>query len=199
MKNDLVPKNDRAFGIGFVGADGTGKTTLLSRLSNNYSKNIRTISDIPRSVIRDGYPLGKNASTDSYIELNRRYQNELFQCRSADVPFFSERTAFDPFCYALVNSKIPRPQVRTEFIDFLKSQWLLDTFNYAAYFYFPIEFPLSADGVRVADSDYREAIDHCMYSQIQRCGVTVHRISGSPDARFEQATTIIEGLMSDEA
>lgn len=170
-------------GFGFVGADGTGKTTLVSAIRAELGSKVVVVDEVARSVISAGYPLGKDASRESYVELSRRYQEKLFEARLTDRILIAERTALDPLAYALVNLAIPRPQIEPSFIEFLKAQWRMDTLNYKTYFYLPIEFELAADGVRVDDPDYREKISEQMLLLANDSNSDVLQVSGTVEER----------------
>ena len=181
----------RKLGIGFLGADSTGKTTLIRRLQDQFGESINFVTEVARSVIHNGYPLGKNASVESYVELSRQYQEKIFNCYQSNKLFISDRTSLDPLCYAIVNQSLPRPQVRSEFIDFLRTQWKIDSLNFHTYFYFPVEFPLSKDGIRVPDEEYRQKVDSTMQELIYSSGKKVVHITGNPEERAMQATKFV--------
>ncbi len=179
-------------GIGFVGADGTGKSTLVDALRAELGSNITVVDEVARSVIASGFPLGKNASRESYIELSRRYQEKLFEARNIGSLLISERTALDPLAYASVNAALPGPQIDPNFIEFLKAQWRTDTLNYETYFYFPIEFDLVADGVRVDDRNYRETISHTMLQLANDSIPQVVHMTGTKEERMNLALSVIQ-------
>jgi len=180
-------------GIGFVGSDGTGKTTLLSALRAELGSSVIVVDEVARSVIESGFPLGKNASRESYIELSRRYQEKLYVALQAGGLLISERTALDPLAYALVNTRLPRPHIDRYFIDFLKAQWRLDSLNYVTYFYFPIEFDMVADGVRVNDQSYRDDVSQTMLQLTEESLPRVAHMTGTVGERLNSALSIIQG------
>src|SRR5689334_11580047 len=136
-----------SLGIGLVGADGTGKTTLLRALQGHYGARLHWITEVARKVILRGFPLGKAANQDSYIELVRNQFDAAAEAIAGHKPFVSERTILDAYCYSVVNARLPRPYVSERFIEFLHTMWQVESRSYAFYFYIPREFPLEADGV----------------------------------------------------
>lgn len=178
-------------GIGFVGADGTGKTTLIQRLKRECTESVEVVAGVARTVISFGYPLGKNASKESYIELSHRYQEKMFACLQQNRTFLAERTLLDPLAYAVVNNGLPRPQIGTEFIEFLRAQWKMDSRNFDVYFYFPIEFPVKMDDIRVPDEKYRHEVSDVMLELLSSSGIEVIQISGSEDARAKLALGVL--------
>ena len=175
-----------------AGADGVGKTTLLTALAQHYKGSFSTISGVARGIISRGYPLGKAANKDSYVELLRHQLVAVLQMNARGCRFISERTLLDPYCYAVVNATLPRPFVNPEFIDLLKQVWSLEATLYRLYLIIPIEFALTADGVRDADQEYQRRIADKMDEILRHSAIPYHVLSGAPDERLAQASVIID-------
>ena len=130
----------KPLGVGLIGADGTGKTTLANELRKIYGGNLRFISEVSRKVVRKGYPLGKDASPESYIILMHDQVSELLKMVANNTPFVSDRTILDQYCYSIVNQNLPRPAVTDIYINLNEKIWRLEKEYFRFYFYFPIEF-----------------------------------------------------------
>jgi len=185
----------RPIGVAFLGADSTGKTTMLRSLQDRYAEKLNFLSEIARPVIIAGYPLGKDASTESYIELTRRYLMALEEVIRDEKPFVSDRTLFDPFCYAVVNRTLPRPQIKPEFIQYLEAHWRMDSHNYSNYLYFPVEFSMTTDGVRVPDEDYRQKVDNTMQEYLYSSEKPHLHITGTHDQRLAKVVEFLDPLI----
>jgi nicotinamide riboside kinase len=179
-------------GMGLVGADGTGKTTLLNALREHYSDRITWITEIARGVIGRGYPLGKAANQDSYIELIHDQFAAVLNASNSGAPFLSDRTVLDAYCYSVVNSGLPRPFVTSPFIHFLRTMWLVESQYYAFYFYLRPEFGIVPDGTRETDEQYQKAIDQQLISTLTGGNRRIYLLTGSVDARFSTAVRIID-------
>ncbi len=182
-------------GIVIVGADCSGKTNLFTRLTNNYQESLQYIKSIAGQVIDDGYPLGKNASKDSYIELNRQYIQVLNKGFREPRAFLSDRSLIDAYCYALVNTGLPRPHISEKFIAFLREQWLLELNFVDMYLHCIPEFSIEDDGKRVLDKGYQGKITDQFEKLLEEAektfGTKVMTVLGSPEERQRTAVAFI--------
>lgn len=185
-----VPK-----GIAIVGSDCSGKSSLFDRLEVHFGTVFQYINSVAGKVIDKGYPLGKNASKDSYIELNRQYVSLLNAGLKEPRAFLSDRSLIDAYCYARVNQKLPRPQIPEAFIKFLREQWLLELNFVDVYIHCIPEFDIEDDGKRVLDKKYQANITE-MFSEILREAEKNHdtkvvKVRGGHDERVKTAIEFI--------
>ncbi|WP_299155046.1 AAA family ATPase [uncultured Tateyamaria sp.] len=182
-------------GIAIVGADCSGKTSLFDGLEIHFGTVFQYINSIAGAVINEGYPLGKNASKESYIELNKKYVSMLNDGLREPRAFVSDRSLIDAYCYALVNSRLPRPQIPDMFIDFLRQQWILELNFVEVYVQCIPEFEMKYDGKRVMDEAYQASINE-QFSELLReaeknYGTKVVKVRGSVEARVKMAADFI--------
>lgn len=182
-------------GIAIVGADCSGKTSLFDHLENHFGSVFQYMSSIAGQVINDGYPLGKNASKDSYIELNKQYVSMLNDGLREPRAFLSDRSLIDAYCYALVNSRLPRPQIPDEFIQFLRQQWILELNFVSIYIHCIPEFEIEPDGKRVVDTNYQAGITDQFSALLREAekdfGIRVVKARGDMATRLKVAAGFI--------
>lgn len=188
----------RALGIGLIGADSTGKTTVARELRRIYAGNLRFISEVSRNVIKKGFPLGKDASPESYVVLMQDQIFEVLSMVKNNTPFVSDRTLLDQYCYSRVNRTLPRPAVLDIYIRLNEMVWELEREYYRLYLYLPIEFPFVPDGVRVADEKYQHEIDEEFRRLINVHNIPYVKLTGSVEDRVEQARQAIDHVFFDQ-
>lgn len=177
----------KALGVGLIGADGTGKSTLCRALQEHYpSHRLRFISQVARNVIDKGYPLGKNANAESYLVLMHDQLREMQPMVDNGTPFVSDRTLLDQLCYARVNAKLPRPAISGNLISLMEYVWLLERGLYKFYFYFPIEF--KAD----VDRNYQQDIDREFSRLIDNNNVPTVELRGTRQERLDTAISELD-------
>ncbi|VFQ42405.1 ATP/GTP-binding protein [Desulfoluna butyratoxydans] len=181
--------------IAFTGAHSTGKTTLLHEFSRIYDGKVVSITEVARTIISNGYPLGMDANVDSYINyVNEQLKSEfLYKNVQYDI-LISDRTILDTVTYAKVNRRLPRPFIPDSLIEMLENVWLLEKENYDLYVYFPIEFGLVNDGVRPEDLEYQKDVDAMALRLLEQHSVNFVRITGNVAARVEQLSKIVKKI-----
>jgi nicotinamide riboside kinase len=179
--------------IAFAGTHGTGKTMLLNQMIKIFDKDssFKYVTEVARKIIQRGYPLNQEANTDSYIHyINEQLkaENDIFDSSL----FISDRTLLDPLAYALVNKSLPRPYVQDYFIEMLERVWLLEKEQYDLYVYFPIEFPMTFDGIRPEDEEYRRNVDKMIHTLLNKHEINYIEIHGTLIERESLLLEIIE-------
>jgi len=172
--------------IALVGSHSTGKTTLVSLLQQCFAAKFYCISEVARSIISQGFPLGQDANVDSYIN----YVNEQLKAekKSQEVNYdvlISDRTILDTVAYAEANRTLPRPFIPIYLIEMLENVWLLEKDFYDIYVYLPIEFEMELDGIRPADKEYRHLVDRKILELLHKNNIDYITLSGSVDARMK--------------
>ena len=154
-------------------------------MKSSNSHSVVVNSQIARSLIKNGYPLGKEATVQSYIQYiiaQLCAEEELKEC---DI-FISDRTLLDPLAYAIVNKKYVNSKVPSDIIELLKRVWLLELQQYDLYVFVPIEFPMPSDGVRPEDDEYRAKVEKQMITLLDENQVKYITVSGSCEKRVAQ-------------
>lgn len=172
--------------IAIAGAHGVGKTSLAYALTNSLTGFEVTLnSQLARTLIKNGYPLGRNATTESYIQyIVAQLRAERF-CEPCDL-FISDRTLLDPLAYAIVNRNSSNSAVPENIIELLRVTWLLETQQYALYIFVPIEFDMSIDGVRPEGKDYQKKVEDQILSLLNEYDVNYITVSGTLEDRNRQ-------------
>lgn len=160
------------------GASSVGKSTLLDIIEKSQQlTDYVLIKEVVRSLVSKGVRINKGADHRSQlIILEAHYKNTLSYSH-----MITDRGAIDAFVYATwdyMNGNYTFNQHK-EHETVFKS-----CLPYHHYFYLPIEFPLTKDGVRDEDERYRQEIDKLfkfIYSKYQISYITLR---GTPKERF---------------
>lgn len=184
--------------IAITGTHGVGKTTLANSLTNSF-ENLKVIlnSKIARTLIKNGYPLGREATTESYIQYVIAQLRAEQTAEECDL-FISDRTLLDPLAYALVNREYVGSSVSSSTIEMLKMIWLLELKQYDLYVFVPIEFSMQADGIRPEGEDYRKRVEMQIYSLLNEYKVNYITVTGTLKDRNTQAYKAISNSWDKE-
>jgi predicted ATPase len=180
--------------IVFTGSQGTGKTTLLNVFKErNY--------DVITEVVRN---LAKNKKTKINKDGDEKGQKLIFKEYSKLLSqiswdgYISDRCLIDVLAYTMhlaKNGKVGEELVEKQKNDLKK---FIAKNPDIIYCYFPIEFPVEADGTRDTDEEYRKEIDDNIKSIINELGLRVITMSGSVEDRVKKMERIyawrFEGL-----
>lgn len=173
----------------FSGSQGTGKSTVLNLFKERM--NYPVITEVVRQLAKTkGIKINKQGSVASQNMIWNEYKRLLSQRDS----YISDRGLTDVISYTEANST-----THPELEGLLEDQWLdLVKFTEAhpdiLYVYFPIEFPVVADGVRSTDEDYRAIVDDIIRGNLNRLGIDYLEVHGTPEERYQQ---IIDWVGSD--
>lgn len=172
--------------IAIAGSHGVGKTTLAYALSNSLGHEKVTVnSQVARTLIKNGYPLGRDATEESYI----RYIISQLQAEQVSKEcgvFISDRTLLDPLAYAIVNRELIGSSVPDSIIDLLRAVWLLELRQYNLYVFVPVEFGMQSDGIRPEGETYREKVGEQIHLLLDEYGVDYITVSGTTAHRAAQ-------------
>lgn len=185
--------------IGFTGAQGTGKTTLINLLEEDGSLGpiTRTISPA-RTALSLGLLVNRDADVFSQLMVSVANINKEYMVDPTADMIISDRTPVDSLAYTLYQLK----EVWTE-MDGRLSEWywnqllVLSLSNMDVYdelFYFPAYFAPKSDGVRDSDREYQLDIDLTIKRLLDENDIEVHIV---PDVSKEERLTWIKGVLSD--
>ena len=147
--------------IALIGAQGTGKTTILNELKNEpLFNNYEFITEVVRHFHKHyNIPISEKSTDVSQLI----YFNKYFEILNLNENFVSDRSLIDVLSYTLyVKDKIPK--YVTDYMFKIIEQYII---KYDYIFYFPIMFPVSSDGVRSNDKTFQRKIDSIMNSVIE--------------------------------
>lgn len=185
--------------IAIVGAHGVGKTTLGQCVVKTLESSKRIVfnTNIARSLIAKGYPLNKDATTESYIQYIIAQLSAEQSAESCDL-FISDRTLLDPLAYATVNQKYEGSKVPKSIIDTLLHVWLLEQKQYDFYIFVPIEFPMPKDEIRPQDECYRKLVEEEMIAYLERYHINYICVRGTIQERCALVCSAISNHQTKE-
>ena len=168
----------------FTGAQGTGKTTIITSLPDTITK----IQGITRSVVqKNGFQFNDGATDES--------QRAIFDTKKKaleETPeFVSERSLIDVLSYTWYQSQYGKCSAEefarqySETLNFIKNH------PDDVYVYFPIEFELVADGTRSLDSQYQKEIDKCIKILLDTFHVKYITMTGSVENRLKILKNVV--------
>lgn len=171
--------------IGFIGTQGTGKTTILNALHEvlpHYEKCnevTRWVKSIGFSINEDGDDLTQELILMKHITNLQLYDNSI-----------ADRTLIDGYVYTDWLNK--NGKVSTEMVNktLLVMNKLIN--EYDLLFYLPIEFSLEDDGVRSTNNKFREEIDLKFREVIaSQLGTNIITLTGTVQERLK---TILQNI-----
>lgn len=180
--------------ICITGAHSTGKTTLINSYVAAYPDvNYYIIKEKAREVIDAGFPLGREATIDSYLYyMNQQLKAEI---ESGFVKYdllFSDRSIVDGAAHPLVNNRLAIAFFPKYFLELFENVLHFQKSFFDAYVYIPIEFAMSADVVRPNDELYREEIDFEIKRLLSKHIKMFFPVAGTLKERMEQLNDIIQ-------
>lgn len=183
--------------VAIVGTHSVGKTTLINDyIESNNRVKIITIDEVARNVIKDGYPLGKDASIESYLYyINMQLKAEIDTTELEYELLISDRSLLDGLAHPIVNRNLPRPYITQEFIDLFTNILYFQKSFYDLYIYLPIEFDMAPDILRPDDDVYRCDIDKEIQKILLKTKVPFETIIDNRNERCKQLNTLINKQM----
>lgn len=156
----------------FSGTHGTGKTTTFNNLKK-YSefKNHVFITEVVRNLAKYGLKINRDADINS----QKLIFNTYYKILTENTNYVSDRGLIDVLAYSLLIMEKNRNNNNKEFNELIQNQIsILKRFisksNELVMVYFPIQFPLHADGIRDTDPDFQKKIDnnirHIIFNKI---------------------------------
>ena len=185
--------------IQFVGAQGTGKTTLLNQLVEESIKldsgiNIKTITNVVRNLVEsEGIKINKKGSSTSQNIIFEKYF-DIFTSLDGYIDWVSDRSLIDVVAYTkyLYDHKKASKKCYEAQIKWLKLWYERDPkIKNTIFVYFPIEFEVVDDGVRSVDEKYRQEVDNNIKSILEELGINYYVMEGTREERLETIKNII--------
>lgn len=187
------PSERRHRSIAFVGAHGTGKTTLARQVESKLldeGLSVRLVPEIPRIVCEQArdpefFRRGHNSVTKQILLLAGQPIYDAEAASQADI-VISDRSLLDHWAYTtfLFGSELRKEGIFDPLDALVRTYCEL----YDAIFYVPIEFPAIDDGTRESDPDFQEGIAREMESHLARLNLMSTRVIGSVE---ERAATVL--------
>lgn len=177
----------------FIGAHGTGKSTLAKELSSILSMPV--VESVAREAAKDFRILENECMISSNIP--ERYRKNAYQkvlCSmsywdfmrwvGAEVPCIMTRCPLDTIAYAMADDDITG-HTTSECLKVLQED---DKFRKALesslFVYLPIEFGIEDDGVRPTDVEFQSRVDEAMHKLMNMFGILPQEVSGTVEERL---------------
>lgn len=161
--------------IGFVGSQGTGKSTLLEAI--NKELNL-TRANNPQRLFKENlenFALNGQTTYQNQCVILGSYAFELL----SNKDYITDRTLIDVFAYSRASSIITKEEcAKMEFVFSV----LIKKYDYI--FYTPIEFDIEADGVRDTNEAYRQIVDVHIRDIMNEHNVNYVSVKGSVEDRI---------------
>ena len=185
--------------IHFIGAQGTGKTTLLNQLADESIKfdsgvNFKIITNVVRNLVEnEGVKINKKGSSKSQNIIFEKYF-DIFTSLDGYIDWVSDRSLIDVVAYTkyLYDHKKASKKCYEAQMKWLKLWYDRDPkIKNTIFVYFPIEFEVVNDGVRSLDEEYRREIDNNIRSILEELGINYYVMEGTREERLETIKNII--------
>jgi len=173
--------------IVITGAQGTGKTTLASRLASEL--NLPLIPECSREVARR---IGITHLSQLSVEGFTRFEELCLENQLAEegkhASFVSDRCTLDGAVYWLKWLESVRPPEETEgFVNKARENMV----NYDYIFYLPVEFSPAWDGFRSTDMTYQKEVEAYFLKLLENWEVEYHPLSGCLDRRLHSTLEVL--------
>lgn len=181
----------------FVGAHGTGKTTLVNAVNAHLASlgiSCSVTPEVPRIICdsagdptffrRDNNTLLKQAlllAGQPIYEMAAAAEGKLF--------LLCDRAILDHWAYTkcLFRNELKTEGVLASFDNFVVKHCA----SYDRIFYVPIELSPQDDGVREGDHEFQAAIDEEILRLLKAYGLTYHTVSGAVPERVAQVVRML--------
>lgn len=172
----------------FVGAQGTGKTTIL----NHYKEQgYNVITEIVRNLAKEGVNINEMGDVDGQKTIFGAYQKLL----KSKKGYISDRGLIDvtsyTFSHAISENDENGPLKKLADKQYLTAAKFYRENPDIEICYFPIEFAVVDDGVRSTDEDFRSLIDFLIKSILDITNIKYHVITGTVDERIAKVDSIL--------
>lgn len=180
--------------INFVGAQGTGKTTLLEAArKDEVFKDFQFCTEIVRDLVKK-----KNLSINE--SGNAKSQKVFFDAYNKILNkdgYISDRCILDVHAYTNYlydyKSSNSEKELRSLYKEILRENSILKSLNkdsFGIIIYFPIEFELVDDGIRSLNVYFQEYIDQYIVNTLNKYQLPFYTIRGSVEQRLKQLKEI---------
>lgn len=163
-----------------TGSQGTGKTTVL-----NMFKEARypVITEVVRNLVKEkGISINQDGTDTTQMLVFETY----FKLLGETEKYVSDRGLTDVISYTtagVLEGKVSESVLNEQKImieEFVRSNPDI------VYVYFPVEFPVVADGTRSVDEGYRKQIDSLIHNTLDTLKIPYLTVTGTPEERFHQ-------------
>jgi len=166
-----------------AGASGTGKSTLLDYVKENFTVNVTEVSARPYLPADTDYVNGLNAENQVLITQNRFVS--FIEKIVKPVPTLFSRSPADSLAYEMALNKAP-------FIKSLLERQIVITKPLIQYLYIPVEFDMNEGGdvVRGTNTEVQKETDLYLCQIFNLFDIEPILVKGSKEERFK----ILDGI-----
>lgn len=184
--------------IGFTGAGGTGKSTVLEHLLSD--AKFTQCPPVLRSTTRQVYErwgIDEAAQERMTPEDRYRLQNDIFENRLANEQnykdgFISDRTLLCNYAYCVFRNYT---MIGNEEFAALEGKVAANLMAYDVLIYFPMYFTPAPDGMRQDGNAYNASIDGLIFRFLNKHSIPHTTLQmGSPQDRAEAVRDLIDGV-----
>jgi len=171
-----IMTNTKMTKIGFAGAQGTGKTTLVLEMLKEMP-DFKQYNNIHRLLAQnlDDFNLNQDANNISQIVATACTTVQMM----TQDKIIADRTLIDTFAYTDLAKKVTNKwEIENTFAPALKF--------YDIIFYCPIEFEMEEDGVRDGDQWFRNQIDQRIKHHLDHYNMNYVTLTGTIEERMNQ-------------
>lgn len=187
----VVPKYDK---VVMVGAQGTGKTTILSALQSVHVfcfRQFQFITEVVRELVKtNGIKINEQGDDHTQKLIFNEYLRKFNEIQQ---PYISDRGLIDVYSYTqyLYNQKNVSWDCMKEIDESMNKFYFGDTKEKKTgilHIYFPIEFGVVDDGVRSTNEDFRTRIDTIIMDNLRQYVHEdfIYEVNGSANLRFQK-------------
>jgi len=169
--------------IGLTGAGSTGKTSVLNALKITYPK-YNYISEVARKFDIRAEGENRTAVQIKILRAHIGIENKYYSSG-----FISDRCVIDHLAYFMAIDEKYRCMETGVYNDIVEMRL---GYMYDLIFYFPIEFPIVADGFRFEDTDFQVDIGRRILSIMKQKNVKYHTVTGPVRDRVKYILDIIK-------
>ena len=168
--------------IGFIGAQGTGKTTLLNAV-HEILPHFKKCTESTRWVKSLGFDINELGTDLTQELILMKHLDNLF----LNDEMLTDRTLID--CFVYTEWLYENGKVSLETLNKTRAAMDKLLYNYDMIFYLPIEFEVEDDGVRSVNDSFRKEIDTKFKTIVDTLGIP--SLTGSIEERTQQVINFI--------
>lgn len=183
--------------VTFVGAHGTGKTTLVKALANKISSfgiKCSVTPEVPRIICDSAgdatyFRRGSNSLSKQILLLVGQPIYEVATATEGTAILLCDRAILDHWAYTrhLFMKELEGEDALSPLTDLIAKHCQ----SYDLIFYVPIEFAPLDDGTREGDKDFQKAIDEEVRELLKMYGLTYHTVTGTVPDRVAQVMKVL--------
>ena len=189
--------------IVFIGAHGTGKTTLANKLSELL--NIPVVESVAREFFRNWSIMESSGLINDTPNTRKSEVMQNILCSQSHwdfmrwvnvgYPIIMTRCPLDTIAYGFADDYV-RDSVMSDNLNILKNDpEFRKAIEKSLFVYIPIEFDIENDGVRPTDKKYQKEVDGYMRTLMSCFDIAPLVVTGSVEERCRQ---VLVKLFGDE-